>query len=488
MAGKKGATGSKSKPKTSNGGSKKTTKNSNAKTPDKKSPNISSHNLQTTEQAPEQSRKHRQHVLDIFRHAFAETLTSPDFTSTLQSVKQALFDRDFAKAFSDPHHLEVYAARWSPTRALCYSAVLEGIAEHLCDLYSPGTLSPSPLHSSSSLDTTTTPTPPPPTLPVLSIGGGPAELVALASFLSQHTPSSSSSPSSPSAPSSTPVLHSTLTLLDSGPYTPLINTLTTALTTPRPISQYASAAAKEANVPLLSASSGPSSSLGGDNSSSSNSSSSSPDATQPRRRLETVFLQRDALSLLDREEWRGVFSLHTASASASSSSSPSSLSAAASTTTTIVPPTPPTTTTATAKIQTAPHLITLLFTLNELFTAGGLAPTTRFLLALTDAAPVGSLLLVVDSPGSYSEVVIGDTQGKDGKKKREYPMGWLLDRVLLDTEREGDGEDDKKRWVKVEEKESVWFRLGTGLEYPIGLEDMRYQMHLYRLDAFTGSS
>ncbi|KAK4142153.1 uncharacterized protein C8A04DRAFT_13509 [Dichotomopilus funicola] len=412
MAGKKGATGSKSKPKTSNGGRKKTTKNSNAKTPDKKSPNISSHNLQTAEQDPEQSRKHRQHVLDIFRHAFAETLTSPDFTSTLQSVKQALFDRDFAKAFSDPHHLEVYAARWSPTRALCYSAVLEGIAEHLCDLYSPSTLETTTSPSSSLDTTTTTPPPTPPNLPVLSIGGGPAELVALASFLSQH-PHSPSSPPSPSGPSPSPQLHSTLTLLDSGPYTPLINTLTTALTTPRPISPYASAAAKLANVPLLS-----SASLG-DN------------------------------------------------------------------TTTTTMTTPATTT---PTVKTPPHLITLLFTLNELFTAGGLAPTTRFLLALTDAASVGSLLLVVDSPGSYSEVVIGDTQGKDGKKKREYPMGWLLDRVLLDTEREGDGGDDKKRWVKVEERESVWFRLGTGLEYPIGLEDMRYQMHLYRLDAFTGSA
>lgn len=459
MAGKKGATGSKSKPKTSNSGSKNT-KNSN--------------NSQNTEQdakqtVTNQNRKHQQRVLDIFRHAFAETLSSPDFTSTLQSVKQALFDRDFAKAFSDPHHLEVYAARWSPTRALCYAAVLGGITEHLRNLYSPSTLNTTPSQTdiiiNNNQDEPPTPSSPTPNLPVLSIGGGPAELVALASFLTQHT----TSPSSSSVP-----VHSTLTLLDSGPYTPLINTLTTALTTPPPISPYASTAAKQANVPFLLPFSG---------------SDSSGSSGGEGKRLEAVFYQRDALTL-DEEGWGGLFS----SSLLPSSTSSTAAEAAAAETVSAPPPTGTATTASSMpKARTPPHLITLFFTLNELFTAGGLAPTTRFLLALTAAAPVGSLLLVVDSPGSYSEVVMGGggtQEDMQQKKKREYPMGWLLDRVLVGVEdREGEKDGDReKRWRKVEERESVWFRLGTGLEYPIGLEDMRYQMHLYRLDVSSSSS
>jgi 25S rRNA (uracil2843-N3)-methyltransferase len=53
-----------------------------------------------------------------------------------------------------------------------------------------------------------------------------------------------------------------------------------------------------------------------------------------------------------------------------------------------------------------PMLLTLLFTLNELYTTS-IGKTTAFLLNLTAAAKPGSLLLVVDSPGSYSETTVG---------------------------------------------------------------------------------
>src|SRR4051794_24537183 len=36
----------------------------------------------------------QQLTLNIFRNTFHPVLTSPDFTSTLQTIKQALFDRD----------------------------------------------------------------------------------------------------------------------------------------------------------------------------------------------------------------------------------------------------------------------------------------------------------------------------------------------------------------------------------------------------------
>jgi 25S rRNA (uracil2843-N3)-methyltransferase len=336
----------------------------------------------------------QQQLLDVFRHAFSGTLSSPSFTSALQSVKQALYDRNFARAFGDPEHLSVYAARWSPTRALCYASVLEGIQEDLEPLLSTaqgndgnGTVNDTNTESTSHPQ-------PLQQLKILSIGGGAAELVALGAFLNQH-PILNSHP-----------LSGSITLLDSGPWATVITQLTTVLTTPPPLSKYASAAAKLANTALV-----------------------------PAAHITATFHQRDALTLNQTE--------------------------------------------LTALIGNAtPLLVTILFTLNELFTASGIGKTTAFLLALTSALPFGSMLLVVDSPGSYSETRIGNGGGGSDKDAKRYPMQWLLDRVLLGTRRDPVA---GRRWTKVAADESAWFRLGAGLEYPIPLEDMRYQMHLYRV-------
>jgi len=335
-------------------------------------------------------RKHQQRVLDVFRHAFGDALSSPNLTTTLQSVKQALYDRDFARAFGDPEHLAVYAARWSPTRALCYASVLDGILEYLEPLLSS---SPAVTTNSNkedgdengdededddegaSVDNAAS-------LKVLSIGGGAAELVALGAFLNQH-----------------PSFSGAITLLDSGPWDTVVSQLTTALTTPPPISKYASAAAKLSNAAMV-----------------------------PPSHLTPIFLHQDALAL----DKAGVASL----------------------------------------LGTTPLLVTLLFTLNELFTAGGLGKTTTLLLDITSTIPLGSLLLVVDSPGSYSETTIG-------KEAKRYPMQWVLDKVMLS---ETAPATLGRRWIKVESHDSVWFRLAhEALDYPIPLENMRYQMHLYQV-------
>jgi 25S rRNA (uracil2843-N3)-methyltransferase len=370
-------------------GAKASTSNNTKKPPKKTQTTVSSRNVQDEQDqrqtASNHDRKHQQRVLDVFRHAFNDILSSPSFTATLQSVKQALYDRDFARAFGDPEHLAVYAARWSPTRALCYASVLAGIKEHLEPLLLSSSVDPTPTENQDETETVTTPTNEHPHLQLLSIGGGAAELVAFGSFLNQH----------PSP------LSGSITLLDSGPWQPVITTLTTALTTPPPISKYASAATKLSNTPLV-----------------------------PASHLTPTFLQQDALTL--------------------------------------------NATTLTPLLGTDPLLITILFTLNELFTASGIGKTTAFLLNLTSAVPIGSLLLVVDSPGSYSETSVG-------KEAKRYPMQWLLDRIMLGTRREP---VRGRRWAKVEAAESVWFRLaeGAGLEYPIPLENMRYRMHLYRAE------
>jgi 25S rRNA (uracil2843-N3)-methyltransferase len=123
-------------------------------------------------------------------------------------------------------------------------------------------------------------------------------------------------------------------------------------------------------------------------------------------------------------------------------------------------------------------LVTIMFTLNELFSCS-VAKTTSFLLNLTEPLRTGALLVVVDSPGSYSTVVLGTDSTEKGEKK--YPMKWLLDHTLLELAgNDAGGQKQGRKWKKVIGDDSRWFRLEEGLQYPVGLENMRYQMHVFR--------
>lgn len=120
-------------------------------------------------------------------------------------------------------------------------------------------------------------------------------------------------------------------------------------------------------------------------------------------------------------------------------------------------------------------MVTLMFTLNELFSTS-MAKATAFLLRTTDAVQPGTLLLVVDSPGSYSSLTLGGGGTKTGTE-RQYPMKFLLDHTLL-TVATG-------KWERVLSQDSRWWRRDASrLWYDVGegagLEDMRFQVHLYR--------
>jgi 25S rRNA (uracil2843-N3)-methyltransferase len=322
--------------------------------------------------------KDQQLMLGIFANAFQEELSSPDFEERLQTIKGALFKRDFAAAFGDEAGLPVYAARWSPTRALCYASILRdhnGVKGYLLEMLhdmgsNGGKESPSPVQEKS--------------LKVVALGGGAAELVALACL--QADPDFESN------------ITAVAKLVDSGPWHETVQRLYTSITTAPPLSKYASAAAKALNKPFVDS-----------------------------EALRLDFQQADVLSL-DKNQL-------------------------------------------TAIVGSGPVLVTLLFTLNELYTAGGIKETTTFLLRLGECLAPGSWLLVVDSPGSYSEAAVG-------KEKRRYPMQWLLDHTLIGKKEE---ETEGSTWEKVEGRESVWLRLGGSLRYPIALENMRYQMHVYRI-------
>ncbi|EPE05692.1 hypothetical protein F503_08223 [Ophiostoma piceae UAMH 11346] len=373
-------------------------------------------------QVTELSNPLRQTLLNVYSDTLATTLASSDLHDALQILKKALFERDFSAAFGGDADkatestgniapLDAYAARWSPTRALCYGSVLVSavVQEH----WNPGSKTAkvgadkgdedadekanedadknankdvkddakedaSKDASKDTVDDASDDESPVDDSPLrmVAIGGGAAEVVAFAALLA----------------SGMPCEHRTgdLVLVDSGPWASVVGRLQTTMTTPVAVSTLDG---EEERV-----------------------------LVSPAERLAVDVRQLDILKVGDEDMAK--------------------LIAGDGSTTT---------------------LVTLFFTLNELFTAGGLGAAATFLLRLTNAAPSGTVLLVVDSPGSYAETAVGS-------QAKRYPMKWLLDRFLT---------KDDGAWSKVYEDDSSWFRLTSALTYPIRLEDMRYQTHLY---------
>lgn len=131
------------------------------------------------------------------------------------------------------------------------------------------------------------------------------------------------------------------------------------------------------------------------------------------------------------------------------------------------------------------QLVTLMFTLNELYNTS-ISATTNMLLSITAALPPAALFLIVDSPGSYSTVNIGAaTPSKPipTETAKKYPMQWLLDHTLLEAASVRSSNQNKaqeKQWEKLYSNDSRWFRLPPELTYSVSLEDIRCQVHLYR--------
>lgn len=294
------------------------------------------------------SRDLQQRCLNTFKDAL---WTSSEDLSTVQEVKGHLYNRDFARAFSRPEYLRAYALRWSASRALGYTAIVEDIEQYLTAEAG---------------------------LRVLCIGGGAgSEVVGLAGHSVRGNVSAI-----------------TIHAVDIADWKDVLDRLHVAITEPPSLSQYASAAAKAKNKSML-----------------------TPDA------FIVSFTQADVL------QWDA----HTINQACSDTG-----------------------------------LITIMFTLNELY-AASIPKTQGLLVAITAAAEDEALLLIVDSPGSYSTVSINGAEKK-------YPMHWLLDLTLLGP----DKDDDSAQWTKLVSEESKWFRLPEGLQYPVELENMRYQIHLYQ--------
>ncbi|KAE9980603.1 hypothetical protein EG328_000240 [Venturia inaequalis] len=365
----------------------------------------------------------QQVVLDTFKSSFPDLFDDEHLEEKLQEVKTHLFNRDFLGAFGRDELLSAYAVRWSPSRALAYLSILHGVIE--TTLKSKDIKLASKTTGSKSLS-------------ICSIGGGAgAELVSVAALLQLLVTRANAPPEieentsgdedgekevlaiqNLSITAEAVDLKFQLLMMDIADWRSVKTALYDQLTTPPKLSQYASASAKAANRPFV----------------------------YPQSLSQELHVA-DVLTLDPESLGRTLVTSHA-------------------------------------------KLVTIFFTLNELYTTSR-ARTQAFLLQLTASLEPGAVLLVVDSAGSYSTVELNGAQKK-------YPMHWLLDHTLLKVAAspslgadEGNGQSEEKnkrgreeqetpRWEKLREEESTWFRLPEGLNYPLELEDMRYQLHLYR--------
>lgn len=329
---------------------------------------------------------------------------------TLQQIKDALYERDFERAFGKEEFLEAYAIRWSPSRTLAYANLLAGIltSEAEDEVWARRFMRGGDVERPCK---------------AVCFGGGAAEIMAFGALLKHLRAGATGKPVAAEGAAiedgvsklsvndderSASAILLDLQLVDSASWTSVVSKLSKSLMTAPELSKYASAVARAKNAPILAA-----------------------------EAIRTNFTQADILaSNLDDLK---------------------------------------------SMIGPGPVLITLLFTLNELYNTS-IPKTTKFMLEMTLAAPKDTLLLVVDSPGSYSETSVGKTE--EGEEKKKYPMHWLMDYVLLDKgKKQAEGErmkESEPMWEKLVGDESRWFRLEEGLKYPASLENMKLQVHLFR--------
>jgi len=380
----------------------------------------------------------QQILLDIFKDTCVAG-TASDIGKSLQEIKGHLYNRDFAAAFGKDEYLRVYAARWSPSRALGYAHIFHDLENFLFEKNVPLIDSPeiplgarlenvervdvddkgskdvasisdqlitslrldldartqsdnigveyyAPLASAARC------------FKVACLGGGAgAEIVGLAGWLGYLGERSRESSTETSA--SHPLDFLEVSCYDMANWDVVVKDLYEHCVAPPKLSKYASAATQASNSALL-----------------------------PSDTLQVTFQQQDVLEY-----------------------SPAEVNSNFSNT----------------------DLVTLMFTLNELYSTS-VSKAQHLLRNLTANMREGAFLLVVDSPGSYSAVTINGAE-------RKYPMQWLLDHTLLDPPSKASGLKPQVLWEKLVSDESRWFRLQKeSLKYPIDLENMRYQIHLYR--------
>ncbi|KAJ9127186.1 hypothetical protein QFC24_001423 [Naganishia onofrii] len=362
-------------------------------------------------------------ILDVLNASLAQALADPNLAVKIQQIKALLYEKRFLEVFETESWLDIYAARWVPSRALAFREIFDSIgllerSEEVAEF----TKGKGKENAESKVESAIAGLSLSAGLPrsaqkVICIGGGAgSELVALCAVVSQqlgstidrqedlHSDSETedadkeepeTTPATPTSSSVIPPLD--IHLLDIGPYGELINSFQeTCLSVLPGLSNHATNA---------------------------------------------IFHQIDILA----PECTPLFeNLLTRSTS-------------------------------------QPPIITLLFTMTELFIQSR-PRTIAFLRMLSRYAPRGTLFLVVDSANEEASAV---TVGKEG---RSWSLGMVMDGILCTpppVATTGSGEPAPKAkalWRKMESEDSKWYRLREGLQehYPIKMENTRYWLRLYR--------
>jgi 25S rRNA (uracil2843-N3)-methyltransferase len=194
----------------------------------------------------------QQLLLNVFRTTFPICQDYETLKLTLREIKNALDEGDTERAFGRLDWMKAYVVRWSPSRALCYAAVLAGVFDDFGEEVWIKSLLDG-LESevrgfSKSSGATSRP------LKAVCFGGAAAEIMAfgavLRHFIATRLASVSGSTSSPSELElSHPILE--LQLVNTANWTPIISSLRSGLTTPPTLSKYASVSARVNNAPFL---------------------------------------------------------------------------------------------------------------------------------------------------------------------------------------------------------------------------------------------
>ncbi|GAB7342492.1 hypothetical protein MBLNU457_g0687t1 [Dothideomycetes sp. NU457] len=138
-------------------------------------------------------------------------------------------------------------------------------------------------------------------------------------------------------------------------------------------------------------------------------------------------------------------------------------------------------------VGSEPLMITFFLTLNDLYTTS-VPKTTALLRKLDIVASEGSVVVVIDSIDASSSPSMSNDQstGSSNDPPPCYPMDWLLDRGLLGKAQRSsndDGDDEEKqepRWEKTIGEKMMQHRLRDDLTYPGSLENLKFQLHVYR--------
>lgn len=109
------------------------------------------------------------------------------------------------------------------------------------------------------------------------------------------------------------------------------------------------------------------------------------------------------------------------------------------------------------------HIITCLFTTNELF-AGSRVKTMALLGHLSKVCESGTLLVIAESTGTYSEIQMG---------ANTYPLELVLDMTLAGK---------NKAWTVAKREQSLWYRVpeASKAKYGLQIENTHMLVRVYR--------